>query len=150
MTIRRLNRPFTYDSNFDQLFNDFFAAPKASTKEGKKRTFGEVPAVNISETENSFDISVAAPGMKKSDFQIEINEGVMSISSEKSSEENETKSNFTRQEFNYSSFERRFTLPENIDENEVVATYEDGILQVVLPKAKEEEVKETKKLITIS
>lgn len=149
MTLRKLNRPFTFNNDFDQFFNDFFQSPTVS-KGAKKVSWGAVPAVNIQETEEGYDISVAAPGMNKEDFKIELNEGVMSISSETKSEKEDTNDNFTRREFNYSSFERRFTIPENVKEEDVKASYSDGILKIEIPKMKEEEQKETKKLITIS
>ncbi|MBD3635899.1 MAG: Hsp20/alpha crystallin family protein [Crocinitomicaceae bacterium] len=111
--------------------------------------FGEVPAVNISEDDNNFDISVAVPGMNKEDFNISIDDGVMTISAETKSENEEKEENFTRREYNYSSFERRFTLPENAKEDAVEASYKNGILKIQIPKLMEDEQK-NKKVITVS
>lgn len=150
MTIRKLNRPLRSTNDFDQIFNDFFHRPVATINEGKKKFLGEVPAVNISESDESFDIDVAAPGMKKADFEIEINEGILTISSAKKEEKEEKSDQFTRREFNYSTFERRFTLPENVEEKKVKASYTDGILKIEIPKSKAEDQKDKKRLITIS
>lgn len=150
MTIRKLNRPLASNRDFDQFFTDFFHKPVATINEGKKKLFGEAPAVNISESDKSFDIDVAAPGMIKSDFTIEINEGVLAISSEQKEETKERGENFTRREFNYSTFERRFTLPENVEEQKVKASYTDGILRIEIPKVKVEDQKNKKRLIAIS
>lgn len=150
MTIRKLNRPFTFNNDLDQFFNDFFQAPEATIKDRKKRFWGEVPAVNISETDKDYNISVAAPGMSKEDFKIEIDEGIMSISSSVKEESTSEEENFTRREYNYSSFERRFTLPENVKDEEVNATYIDGILKIVIPKLNPEEKNDKKKTIKVS
>ena len=75
MTIRKLNRPFTFNNDLDQFFNDFFYSPEATIKDKRKKFWGEIPAVNISENGNSFMISVAVPGMAKEDFNIQIDEG---------------------------------------------------------------------------
>ncbi|UKN02185.1 Hsp20/alpha crystallin family protein [Paracrocinitomix mangrovi] len=149
MTLRRMNKPFTVANEFDQFFNDFFFAPANTIKEGKRRLFGETPAVNIQEGEEGYNISVAAPGMKKEDFKIEINEGVLTISSEKSEENESSAENYTRREYNYSSFERKFTMPENAQEEEIKAAYTDGILKIEIPKMKEAAI-EKKKLIEVS
>ena len=81
-----------------------------------------VPAVNIKENEKDFELELAVPGRKKEDFQIEVNENVLTISSETKSEENVDNENFTRREFSYTSFKRAFTLPETIDEEHIKAT----------------------------
>ena len=108
-----------------------------------------VPAVNIKENEKDFELELAVPGRKKEDFQIEVNENVLTISSETKSEENVDNENFTRREFSYTSFKRAFTLPETIDEEHIKATYEDGILTFNLPK-KEEALPKPKRLIKLS
>jgi len=93
-----------------------------------------VPAVNVTETEKEFKIRVAVPGLKKTDFKIDVNNDVLTISaeSEKSKEENDE--HYTRQEYNFSSFSRSFTLPENAAEDKITATYDGGVLQLLLPK----------------
>jgi HSP20 family protein len=96
-----------------------------------------LPAVNIIETNNEFLLELAAPGMKKSDFNIEVDNKMLSISSEVS-ENNETETrSYTRREFGYASFKRTFNLPETVDASKVSASYTDGILMVNLPKREE-------------
>ncbi|MCB9224075.1 MAG: Hsp20/alpha crystallin family protein [Crocinitomicaceae bacterium] len=146
MNITKHNRPRTFSNDFDKFFNDFFFTP---VRANQKNHFENVPAVNISEKDGTFHIELAVPGMKKEDFKIEIHDGVMSISSEMKEETTSEEKNYSRREFNYSSFERRFTLPENVEDDKVSARYEDGILKIDVPKA-DETVKNTKKQIAIS
>src|SRR5690606_36368737 len=106
-----------------------------------------MPAVNIKNNENEFEVELAAPGLKKEDFNIEVEENVLKLSVNKSSENVEEKDNFSRKEFNYFNFQRNFNLPKNlIDIENVQASYVDGILKVSLPKQKElkESVKKNK------
>jgi HSP20 family protein len=93
-----------------------------------------MPAVNISETEKSYEIELAAPGMKKEDFRVKVENGVLNISAERKEEKEEKKKNYTRQEYNYSSFRRSFTLPENAKEEDLMAKYEDGMLRLKVAK----------------
>jgi len=97
----------------------------------------DIPPVNIKENEKDFELELAVPGRKKGDFNIEIDENVLTISSESKTEENVMDENYTRREFGYSSFKRAFTLPETIDEAKIKATYVDGLLKFTLPKKKE-------------
>jgi HSP20 family protein len=150
MTLRKFNRPIVANNGIDRFFNDFFYLPNATSNDSKNTFRSQVPAVNITEEDENFIISVAAPGMKKADFSIEINDGTMSISGELSAKAEEETEKFTRREFNFSSFERRFTLPENIKEDKVKASYKDGILNVEIPKETSKEIKDKKKLISIS
>lgn len=96
-----------------------------------------LPAVNIRETTNEYVLELAAPGMKKSDFNIEVDHKLLSISSELSETKETEESNYTRREFGYSSFKRSFNLPETVDATKVSASYNDGILMVNLPKREE-------------
>ena len=98
-----------------------------------------LPAVNIKETENSYDVEMAAPGLKKDDFKIELDSNVLTISSEKSEETQEGNGNekYSRREFSYQSFQRSFTLPkEVVDEDKIEAHYREGVLQLRIPKKK--------------
>ena len=106
---------------------------------------GDVPAVNIKEENDKFVLEMAAPGMKKDDFQINLDNYQLTISSEKKEEKKEKEDNYTRREFLYSSFSRSFTLPKTIDIEKIKADYKNGILSIVLPK-KEEETKLTKQI----
>ena len=93
-----------------------------------------LPAVNIKENEDNFEIEVAAPGMSKNDFHVAVDNGMLIISSEKEEEKKEESENYTSREFNYSSFNRSFSLPESIDEEKINAKYEEGILKLTLQK----------------
>lgn len=107
-----------------------------------------VPAVNIKELDSQFEIELAVPGMKKDDFEIEVEDGVLSISSTQEEEQVNEKGKFTRREFSYSSFRRSFTLPDSVDPTKIDATYKQGVLLVLLPKHKEAQP-QPKKLIKI-
>ena len=107
-----------------------------------------VPAVNIKELDSQFEIELAVPGMKKDDFEIEVEDGVVSISSTQEEEQVNEKGKFTRREFSYSSFRRSFTLPDIVDPTKIDATYKEGVLLVLLPKHKEAQP-QPKKLIKI-
>lgn len=109
-----------------------------------------VPAVNIKETDTSFGIELAAPGKNKEDFNIEIDHNVLTISSEEKTEKEEktNEGKYTRKEFSYASFRRAFTLPETVNTDSINATYENGVLQVALPK-REEALPKPKRLIEI-
>ena len=107
-----------------------------------------VPAVNIKELDSQFEIELAVPGMKKDDFEIEVEDGVLSISSTQEEEQVNEKGKFTRREFSYSSFRRSFTLPDSVNPTKIDATYKEGVLLVLLPKHKEAQP-QPKKLIKI-
>jgi HSP20 family protein len=108
-----------------------------------------MPAVNIKEGKNDFVVEVAAPGMKKDDFKIELDNNILVIWSEKEDSREENKEGqFTRQEFSYQSFKRTFTLPNTIEEKDIKASYNEGILNIVLPK-KEEAKEKPKRMIKI-
>ena len=105
------------------------------------------PAVNILENDDNFEVTIAAPGMKKDDFHVELDNHVLTISSEREEkrEDKDKEGNYTRREFRYASFRRSFTLPENIVEAEKIkANYEDGILKIMIPKKEEAKPKPVK------
>lgn len=107
-----------------------------------------VPAVNITEGTEAFDIEVAAPGLKKEDFKISLDNSMLTISSEKSEEKETEDKKVTRKEFSFSSFQRSFTLPESVQADKINASYNEGVLRIKLPK-KEEAKKLPPKLIEI-
>ncbi len=97
-----------------------------------------LPAVNVKETDDEFIIELAAPGMDKKDFKVNFNKNILTILSEIENEKNEKSDNYTRKEFSYQSFQRSFTVPENIVNGEkIAAKYNNGILNVILPKREE-------------
>lgn len=108
-----------------------------------------VPNANITENEKGYKIDVAAPGLEKKDFKIQVENGILTISSEKEAEEKEERKNYKRREFSYRSFSRSFTLPENSIPDKIDAKYENGILTLSLPK-KEISVSKPVKEIKVS
>ena len=130
------------------LIEDFFNRNWMDTTASNGNFYPTLPAVNISETNDAFQIDVAAPGMKRDQFNIQIDNYVLNISAEVK-EENESGDNdhFTRREFHYGSFERSFTLPENkIDGERIEAKYVDGILHITVPKKEEAKVKPARQI----
>ena len=104
---------------------------------GGIQNFGaNVPAVNIRESETEFAVELAAPGKRKEDFIIDLDDNVLTISSETKTdnEQKDEKGKYTRREFSYSSFKRSFSLPETVNEDEIKASYENGVLHVTMPK----------------
>jgi HSP20 family protein len=95
----------------------------------------QLPAVNIRETKDNFELEVAAPGFKKEDFKISTENGLMLISAETSSEQKEEQENYTRKEFSKTAFTRTFKLPENVAEEKIKASYKDGLLVIDLKKS---------------
>jgi HSP20 family protein len=126
---------------FDDFFmRDFFNVP------GLNNDRGSLPSVNIRETEKSFELEVAAPGMKKEDFSIELERDLLTISAQKEEQKDETQGKYTRKEFSYSSFKRSYTLPERVvDGDNISARYIDGVLLLSIPKTKEA-VKPTRRI----
>ena len=100
------------------------------------RTF-TIPSANIVENKDDFKLALAVPGMKKNDFKIDVTGNLLTISSEKEETKEEKDENYSRQEYNYSSFSRSFTLPEEVNKEKIDATYVDGVLKLVLPKKEE-------------
>jgi len=132
---------------FPSVMEDFF---KPDFMGGTQSFSSTIPAVNIKETETEFRIELASPGLKKEDFNIELDENVLSISSERKIESEEKNENgkYTRKEFSFSSFKRSFTLPEAVNEEDIKANYENGVLLLTLPK-REEALPKPKRLIEI-
>jgi len=126
---------------WDSFLNDEFFGGKSAAY---------VPSVNIKEGENSFDLEFSVPGFKKEDFKVEVKDNVLTVSAEVKKSNSETKDNYFKQEFVQQSFSRSFALPEGkINEEAIIATYQEGILKLNLPKL-EETAKPQPKLIEIS
>lgn len=103
-----------------------------------------VPAVNVKETDKAFEIELAAPGLTKDDFEISVDSRVLSISARKEDKREEKQNGYTRREFSYSSFSRSFALPDNVNEENVDASYKEGVLRLILSKLPEKESKRRK------
>ncbi|CAM4414053.1 Hsp20/alpha crystallin family protein [Zobellia roscoffensis] len=130
---------------FPSLMNEIF---KPDWFGGMENVAASVPAVNIKDNEKSFGLELIVPGRKKEDFNIEVDNDLLTISSELKNEEEVKEENYTRREFRFSSFKRAFTLPETIDADAIKADYVDGVLKVELPK-KEEALPKPKRLIEL-
>ena len=123
---------------FPSLFEDFFKPWNeflpTGVSWGKTLT---TPAVNITEDKDKFQVTVAAPGMKKTDFNIDVDGNMLTISSEKEESKDDSNEKYTRKEYSYSSFSRSFTLPEEVNREKIEAVYEDGVLKLNLSKKEE-------------
>ncbi|WP_439585640.1 Hsp20/alpha crystallin family protein [Dyadobacter bucti] len=124
------------------LLNDFFDnntldIPAMFDFDGNFSRFGlsaKIPSVNITENNENYSIQLAAPGLEKKDFKIEVENDMLTISSQKEQQTDEEKDNYRRREFSYQSFSRSFQLPENSQTDKIEAQYQDGILKLTLPK----------------
>ncbi len=124
-----------FNSEFNHIFNQLDTM--FPTKSFNNVTYNNIPAVNVKEDENAFQIEVAAPGLKKGDFKLSLHENRLTISSKQEENKEEKTEKYSRQEFNYTSFQRTFTLPKNVDGEKIDASYTNGILHVGLPKKEE-------------
>ncbi|MGD0755911.1 MAG: Hsp20/alpha crystallin family protein [Bacteroidales bacterium] len=135
-TITRRNfRPFYMPNIFD---DDLFPVLSNRTS--------SMPSVNIREDDKNYVLDLAIPGIDKKDLKIDMNEDVLTISSEMKNESEENRDGYKRKEFSYSSFCRSFYIPENVNREKINANYKDGILSVTLPKQEEEKNKITRKI----
>jgi HSP20 family protein len=132
------------------VFNDFFKPWDRwfDTNGGSMPNMMTVPAVNIVEKQDHYEISLAAPGMKKDDFNIDVEGNLLTISAEKQERREEKDERHTRQEFNYTSFSRAFTMPDGVVRDKIDASYENGLLRLMLPKT-DEAKKTASKHITV-
>ncbi|MGP8217244.1 MAG: Hsp20/alpha crystallin family protein [Bacteroidia bacterium] len=136
----------------DLLDEDLFPTPTLLDWDGdlvNSRLMRAAPSVNIIENPKDFQIQMAAPGLEKKDFKIEVDNGTLTISAEKKKEEKEEGKNFTRKEYSYNCFSRSFNLPDNSLPDKLNAEYNNGILNLSLPK-KEVTVSKPKKEIKVS
>jgi len=116
---------------FDSILNDKYFGGSSLSK---------TPAVNIAETENSFQIELAAPGLKKEDFKISLEKNVLSVSAEKKTENVDETKKYSKREYSYNSFVRTFTLPETVDHANINAEYTDGVLNINIAKKEEAKI----------
>ena len=132
---KRTFSPFFMPSIFD---DDFLPTLTSRTS--------SMPAVNVKEDEKNYILELAVPGIDKKDLNIDINDDVLTISSESKNETEENKDGYKRKEFNYASFCRSFYIPENVNRDSIGANYKDGILSVYLPKQEEDKNKITRQV----
>jgi HSP20 family protein len=117
-----------FNDVFESIFNDTFF---------NDRLMNRVPAVNISETTDHYQVELAVPGLKKDDFKINLDLNVLNISVDKQSENNTDEKRFSKREFSYGAFVRSFTLPDQADQTRIEAAYEDGVLKIAIAKKEE-------------
>lgn len=143
---RALTRAGLFPSVFDEFmkpWNDMF------DNGGFMGRMLTIPAVNITEDNDSFRLSIAVPGMKKDDLNIDVQGNLLTISAEKEETSKEADEQFTRREYNYSSFSRTFTLPDEVKKDKIDAEYKDGVLWVTMPKTDEAKKQLTGRHISI-
>ena len=148
MKTKELTRPV---ERFPFVFDDFFR-PWNEWFGGERDFLGKmmtIPAVNIKETKDDYMVMLAVPGMKKDDFKVDLEGNMLTISCEKEEKFEEKEVTFNRKEYNYSTFSRSFTLPEEIKMELIQAKYEDGVLKLILPKKDEAKKMLLKKHIDI-
>jgi HSP20 family protein len=148
MKTKELTRPV---ERLPFLFDDFFR-PWNEWFGGEKEFLGRmmtIPAVNIKETKDDYMVMLAVPGMKKDDFNIDLEGNLLMISCEKEEKLDEKENFFNRKEYSYFNFKRSFTLPEEVKMELIQAKYEDGVLKLILPKKEESKKMLLKKHIEI-
>lgn len=136
-------------SNVSHLLDDIFKREIPSVFGANFNHGLTLPKVNIRETADAYLVEMAVPGLKKSDFRIELDNQELSISTETKAEDEKQEGNYTRREFGYSAFKRSFSLPETVEEENINASYTEGILNIHLPK-KEEAKQKPPRTIAIS
>ena len=128
------------------IFNDFF------DNDWMVRTNATAPAINVLENENNYEIEVAAPGMKKEDFKVHIDEnGNLAIEMEKKMEDKEEKKHghYLRREFSYSKFQQTMVLPDDVEKDKISAKVENGVLNVIIPKIEKTKAEDSRRVIDI-
>lgn len=123
----RTARSLSFNSAFDNFFNDFFTTPPSNEK-------SFVPQVDIAETDKAFEIAFVVPGVNKGDFNIDLQDGKLTVSGERKLKEEKSEKNFRSVESYHGSFSRSFYLPDSVVEDKVSAKYENGILNITVPK----------------
>jgi HSP20 family protein len=137
---------FSRRSSMPGIVDDFFGRDMLSNLFDDFQTGISIPAVNIIEGKDDFRIEVAAPGLDKKDFTIDVKNNVLFITSEKRNEEEQNGEKYMRREFSYSSFKRSFSLPNSVDSDKIRATHKDGVLSIQIPKKEEAKEKPPKQI----
>ncbi|NVO02571.1 MAG: Hsp20/alpha crystallin family protein [Bacteroidetes bacterium] len=135
---------FNNQPNYFNLFDNFFEREFGELE----KNCGHMPATNIIDKKESFELELAVPGLQKEDFKISLENNLLTISSEKECKKTDEDSTYSRKEFSYCSFSRSFTLPKTVNTDDINAQYENGLLKIVLPK-KEELISKVSKEIQV-
>lgn len=147
MTLVKFNRK-PFDKSFNSLFEDLFTdIPVLYKNDVSESSWKGFAPVNIKETDKNYSLEVVAPGFEKTDFKVNLDQNILTISVEKKNEVKTENEKLVRKEYSYRSFKRSFTLDEQIDSNNIEANYVNGILTLNLPK--KETVKASATEITI-
>jgi HSP20 family protein len=141
-TLVRTNGLTTMLNDYLEPWNDWF------TDDFIDRSV-TLPKVNITEDKSNFNLSLVAPGLQKKDFKIDVDGRMLTISAENESDQEQTDETFTRREYNYESFSRSFTLPDEVLADKINATYEGGILKLAIPKS-EKAIKELHQTVPVN
>lgn len=131
-------------SNLPSLVDEFFG--KDLLSDFDLQTGVTMPSVNIIENSDEFKLEVAAPGLNKEDFNIDLHNNVLTISSEKETKEEKEGDKILRREFSYASFKRSFTLPTSVEAEKIAAKHNDGILVISIPKKEEAKEKPARQI----
>jgi len=141
--------PVLKNRNFFPSIMDEFFGKELLPNFFESHTGMSIPAVNVIESKDEFKIEVAAPGLNKEDFKVDVDNSILIISSEKEFKTEEKEGKFMRHEFSYSSFKRSFTLPDMVETDKIKASHKNGILTINIPK-KDEAVEKTIRQIKVS
>ncbi len=131
-TRRPVGNLFNLHNEMGKIFGDLFASQESETS-GESTSW--MPTVDISETENSFEILTELPGVTESDVRISVTDNLLTIKGEKQQEKETDDKNYHRVERRYGSFQRSFTLPRNVEAADIKAGYKDGVLTLTIPKS---------------
>jgi HSP20 family protein len=142
MTLVRF-KPFDAAPVFADILENFV---KRDVADSANNYTGKVPAVNIYENSEEFRLDVAAPGLKRENIKLNLDNNLLTISSEISVSEENGNDKCNRREFDYSSFKRTFTLPQSVDTEKISAKYADGVLSVYLAKKEEAKIKPVREI----
>ena len=129
-------------------FSNFFEPWSEWFQDGAAGKLLSLPKVNITEDSKSYNLELAAPGLKKKDFKIDVNGNMLTVSAQQEEKKEEKNEKYSRQEYNYSSFSRSFTLPAEVQQDKIEASYDGGILKLNMPK-NEKAIKANHKAITV-
>lgn len=132
--------PDIRETGLKRILGDVFGN-KDEDKDFTPRAWDTVPAVNVKEDKKNYELEIAAPGLKKKDFNIEVDNNMLVVWAEHKDEKTKNKRNYTRREFSYSTFRRSFVLPENVDVDKISARHKGGVLHIQIPKTKEAQQK---------
>lgn len=145
MALKTLARP----SSFTSMLSDFFEPWNEWFMDGTAGKALTLPRVNITEDKNSYCMSLAAPGLHKKDFKIDIDGNLLTVSAQKEENKEDKDETYTRKEYNYSSFSRSFTMPDEVEMDKINANYDGGVLKLTLPK-NEKALKSQQKVIPVN